>query len=156
MGHTGPIEAEYTTKRLTDEQVGRRTTVSELCLGGIIKHVTSTEHRWAEFIDLGPSAFPPFSPSTAESQADTFRLLEGDTLAALLDRYAAVARRTDDLVACLPSLNASHPLPEAPWFPPGVSWSARRVVLHLIAETAQHAGHADVIREALDGKKTMA
>jgi hypothetical protein len=31
----------------------------------------------------------------------------------------------------------------------------RQVLLHLIAETAQHAGHADIIREALDGQKTM-
>ena len=43
----------------------------------------------------------------------------------------------------------------APWFPPGARWSARRVLLHIIAETAQHAGHADIIRESLDGAKTM-
>ena len=55
----------------------------------------------------------------------------------------------------LPDLNLSHPLPEAPWFEPGASWSARRVLLHVIAETAQHAGHADIIRESLDGAKTM-
>jgi hypothetical protein len=34
-------------------------------------------------------------------------------------------------------------------------WSARRVLLHIIAETAQHAGHADIIRETLDRQKTM-
>jgi hypothetical protein len=34
-------------------------------------------------------------------------------------------------------------------------WSARRTLLHMIAETAQHAGHADIIREALDGSKSM-
>ena len=50
--------------------------------------------------------------------------------------YAEVARRTDELVASLPSLNAGHPLPKAPWFPPGESWSAPRVFLHIIAETA--------------------
>ena len=49
----------------------------------------------------------------------------------------------------------SQPLPEAPWYEPGASWSARRVLLHLIAETSQHAGHADIIREAIDGAKTM-
>jgi hypothetical protein len=55
----------------------------------------------------------------------------------------------------LPSLDDSHPLPEAPWFEPGARWSARRVILHILAETAQHAGHADIIRESLDGAKTM-
>jgi hypothetical protein len=52
-------------------------------------------------------------------------------------------------------LDLAHPLPEAPWFEPGASWSARRVLLHVIAETAQHAGHADIIRESLDGAKSM-
>ena len=55
----------------------------------------------------------------------------------------------------LQDLDVSHPLPTAPWFEPGASWSARRVLLHMIAETAQHAGHADIIRESLDGAKTM-
>jgi hypothetical protein len=66
-----------------------------------------------------------------------------------------IARRTDEIVATLPDLGLSHPLPEAPWFEKGASWSVRRVLLHVIAETAQHAGHADVIRETLDGSRTM-
>jgi hypothetical protein len=55
----------------------------------------------------------------------------------------------------LPSLDLAHLLPDAPWFPPGTRWTARRVLLHVIGETAQHAGHADIIRESLDGAKTM-
>jgi hypothetical protein len=43
----------------------------------------------------------------------------------------------------------------APWFPPDGVRSARRVFLHIIAETAQHAGHADILRESIDGQKTM-
>jgi hypothetical protein len=58
-------------------------------------------------------------------------------------------------VATLPDLDLSHPLPEAPWFPPGARRSARRVFLGLVAEIAQHAGHADIIREAIDGQKSM-
>jgi len=84
-----------------------------------------------------------------------FRMLDGETLAGLLDGYEEVARRTDELVATLPDLDSSHPLPEAPWFEPGARWSARRVLLHLIAEIAQHAGHADIIRESIDGAKSM-
>ena len=73
----------------------------------------------------------------------------------MLAGYEAVARRTDELVASLPDLDVSHPLPKAPWFPPGERWSARRVLLHIMAETAHHAGHADIIRESLDGAKSM-
>ena len=87
--------------------------------------------------------------------ADQFKLLPDETLDGVLAGYEKVARRTDDLVASLPDLNLSHPLPNAPWFPPGERRSARRVFLHIIAETAQHAGHADIIRESLDGAKSM-
>ncbi|MFJ4499371.1 DinB family protein [Streptomyces sp. NPDC088864] len=148
----------FTTRDLTDEQAGQRTTVSELCLGGLIKHVTSVERGWVGFIEKGPSAMPDFTELTEadyQKWADGFRMLPGETLAGVLDAYAEVAARTDALVASLPDLGVSHPLPKAPWFQADASWSARRVLMHIIAETAQHAGHADIIREALDGQKTM-
>ena len=148
----------FTTRGLTDELAGQRTTVSELCLGGLIKHVTSVEQGWVNFILDGPSAMSDFAEMTEDDfarRADEFRLLPGETLDGVLADYAEVARRTDALIASLPALDAGHPLPEAPWFPPGERWSARRVVLHIIAETAQHAGHADIIRESLDGAKSM-
>ena len=87
--------------------------------------------------------------------ADGHRLLPGETLADVLAGYEAVAARTDELVRTLPDLDVSFPLPEAPWFPPGAQRSVRRVFLHIAAETAQHAGHADILRESLDGQKTM-
>ncbi|MFJ4693287.1 DinB family protein [Streptomyces sp. NPDC088766] len=148
----------FTTNGLTDEQAGLRTTAGELCLGGLIKHVTSVERNWAAFIVDGPSAMGDFDDMTEEDfarRADEFRMLPGETLAGVLEEYAEVARRTDELVASLPDLDAAHPLPSAPWFEPGKHWSARRVLLHVIAETSQHAGHADIIRESLDGAKTM-
>ncbi|RKN11621.1 DinB family protein [Streptomyces radicis] len=148
----------FTTRDLTDEQAGRRTTASELCLGGLIKHVTSVERGWAAFIVEGPSAMGDFDAKTEEDwarRADEFRMLPGETLAEVLAAYAEVARATDELVASLPDLGAAHPLPKAPWFEADTRWSARRVLLHVIAETAQHAGHADIIRESLDGAKSM-
>jgi uncharacterized damage-inducible protein DinB len=148
----------HTTRDLTDEQASRRTTVSELTLGGLIKHVAATEAHWAGFIASGPSPADDFSAMTEEDfarRANDFRLLPGETLAGVLEQYAEVAARTDDLIRTLPDLNVSHPLPEAPWFPPGARWSARQALIHVVAETAQHAGHADIIREALDGAKTM-
>ena len=73
----------------------------------------------------------------------------------LLAEYEEIAARTDELVRTIPDLDVSHPLPSAPWFQPGARRSARRVFLHIIAETAQHAGHADILRESIDGQKTM-
>jgi hypothetical protein len=148
----------FTTRGLTDEQARQRTTVSELCLGGLIKHVSAVEQGWANFILEGTSAMKDFTAMTEDDyaqRADEFRLLPGETLAAVLDDYAEVAHRTDEMVASLPDLNAGYPLPKAPWFEPGTSWSVRQVLLHIVAETAQHAGHADIIRESLDGAKSM-
>ncbi|KUL54004.1 MULTISPECIES: DinB family protein [unclassified Streptomyces] len=147
-----------TVRDLTDEQAGLRTTASELCLGGIIKHVTSVERAWTAFIRDGLSALPSFTEMTDEDwaqRAEEFRMQPGETLAGVLDAYEAVAARTDEVVSGLPHLDVSHPLPEAPWWEPGGSWTARRTLLHIIGETAQHAGHADIIRESLDGARTM-
>jgi uncharacterized damage-inducible protein DinB len=146
----------FTTKDLTDEQAAARTTVSELCLGGLIKHVSEVERNWAKFIVDGPHAPTDWQDeAVVQEYLNGFRMLPGETLAGLLADYEATARATDDLVASLPSLDAEQPLPEAPWYEKGAKWSARRVLLHIIAETSQHAGHADIIREAIDGAKTM-
>ncbi|WFE64857.1 DinB family protein [Micromonospora sp. WMMD714] len=139
-----------TVQGLTDEQAATRSTASELCLGGLIKHVTSVEHRWARFMAGGAEAME----SEPVDWVGMFRMSADETLTGLLAGYAATAARTDELIATL-DLDASHPLPVAPWFEPGASWSVRRTLLHVIAETAQHAGHADIIRESIDGAKTM-
>ncbi|WP_052229744.1 DinB family protein [Streptomyces sp. CT34] len=148
----------FTTRDLTDDQARQRTTASELCLGGLIKHVASVERNWVNFILEGPSAMGDFTAMTEADwarRADDFRLLPTETLAGVLADYEEVASRTDELVTTLPDLNAAQPLPKAPWFEAGAHWTARRVVMHIIAETAQHAGHADIIRESLDGAKSM-
>lgn len=148
----------HTLEGMTDEQAGLRSTASELCLGGIVKHVTAVERNWTGFIERGPSALGDFADMTEAdfaARADEFRMLPGDTVAGVLKAYEEQARATDALVAATPDLDAEQPLPEAPWFEPGGRWTARRALLHILAETTQHAGHADVIREAIDGAKTM-
>jgi uncharacterized damage-inducible protein DinB len=142
-----------TVAGLSDEQAAQHTTASALCLGGLIKHVTEVESSWVDFILQGPSAMA--GPDGATDWTSRFQMEPGETLAELVAHYEQVAQRTDDVLATLPDLDASHPLPDAPWFESGARWSARRVLLHILAETAQHAGHADIIRESLDGSKTM-
>ncbi|WP_067840061.1 DinB family protein [Nocardia lijiangensis] len=148
----------FTASGLTDEQAGLRTTASELCVGGLIKHVTLVEREWAQFIVEGPTAQPDFESMTEADIAEwssQFTMLPDETLADVLAEYEKVAAETDQLLRELPDLNVSHPLPKAPWFEPGARWSARRTLLHIATETAQHAGHADIIRESLDGAKSM-
>jgi hypothetical protein len=143
-----------TLRDLTDEQAAAHPTVSELCLGGLIKHVSLAERRWADFVVEGQTAMTQTPDSFAEHTA-SFQMRPGETVASILAEYEQVAARTDDLVRTLPDLDLSHPLPETPWWPPGTRWTARRVFLHIVAETAQHAGHADILRETIDGAKSM-
>ncbi len=145
----------FTARGLTDEQAAARPTASALCVGGLIKHVADVEERWADFIVRGPEAMSFGGAANPEYWTSRFSMMPGETLTGLLEHYEAVARGTDELVETLPDLDASHPLPEAPWFEKGARWSGRRVILHIIAETSQHAGHADIIRETIDGSKTM-
>lgn len=147
----------YTAQDLSDEQARRAPTASALCIGGLIKHVTQVEQGWARFIRTGEMVGASPQDMTPEFLAERereFRLLEDETLAEVLAAYDEVAAATDDLVRTV-DLDEAHPLPEAPWFEPGAAWSNRRTLAHVIAETAQHAGHADIIRETIDGQKTM-
>jgi uncharacterized damage-inducible protein DinB len=152
-----------TVSGLTDEQARARPTVSELTLGGLVKHVSTTEQGWARFIANGPDRGADIDwgavdwsnpPEAVLAYQDGFRMSDDETLAELLERYAGVAAATDALVREV-DLDASQPLPDQPWFEPGSRWTARRVFLHIAVETSQHAGHADIIRESIDGQKTM-
>lgn len=139
----------FTTRDLTDDEARLTPTVSELHIGGLIKHVTATERGWIAFMTGG---------DMAEASGDWWEghhMLAGETLQGLLDDYADCAEETRAAVLALPGLDDARPLPEAPWFEPGTTWTARRVLLHILAETAQHAGHADIIRETIDGRRTM-
>ena len=143
-----------TVRGLSEEQVRLRPTASVLSLGGVIKHVTLAERNWSRFITEGASAMGGADATSVAHHATTFEMTDDETIALLRERYEQTARTTDELIMILPSLDIMNPLPDAPWFEQG-AWSARRVLLHIIAETAQHAGHADVIRETIDGAKTM-
>jgi hypothetical protein len=78
---------------------------------------------------------------------------EDETLADVLARYDEVAARTEEVIAGITDLGQRVPVPKkVPWFPKDVdAWSVRWVLLHLIEETARHAGHADIVREHIDG-----
>jgi len=148
-----------TAEGLTDEQARLTPTVSALSVGGLIKHVADVESSWAGFMQGDFSAWPEVDwsnpdPALFESYSNGFVLLPDETLAGVLADYERIAAITDGLVASL-DLDTAYPLPKAPWFPPDGTRSVRRVITHIVAETAQHAGHADIIRETIDGHKTM-
>jgi hypothetical protein len=131
---------------LTDDQARLPPTVSALCIGGLIRHVTMVERNWVGMIlqeERGSN----------EAYEDAFRFGPNDTLAEVLADYDACAKETEAAIASVDDLGQAVPVPKGvPWYPDDVdAWSVRWVLLHLIQETARHAGHADIIREAIDG-----
>ena len=164
-----------TADALTEEQARTRSSVSQLTIASLLKHVADTEEQWLRFTVAGASAFEgtgvyesdiDWDAVTAEAdenggdwadsewEDDRFLLSDEETLPWLRERVAHVAAATEEVLATA-DLDARHPLPSAPWFEQGVSWSVRRVALHVLAEISQHAGHADIIREGIDGQRTM-
>ncbi|BDH15944.1 DinB family protein [Streptomyces hygroscopicus] len=137
---------------LTDAQAAQRPSVSELSLAGLVKHVAETEQTWVETAQERPHSIE----RNAENWHLSFALGDGESLAEVLAFWDKVARRTEDFIRSVPSLNDTFPLPEAPWYPPQARQSMRWLVLHLIEETARHAGHADILRESLDGRTAFA
>ncbi|WP_328606664.1 DinB family protein [Amycolatopsis sp. NBC_00345] len=139
---------------LSDEQARAVPSASELSVGGLVKHVANTESGWIDLVlQLPPK---PFEAGMAD-YFENYRLGESETLESVLDRYDRIAARTEEVVAGIPDLGRPVPVPKGvPWYPKDVdAWSVRWVLLHLIEETARHAGHADIIRESLDGATAM-
>ncbi|MCU1344302.1 MAG: hypothetical protein JWL70_568 [Acidimicrobiia bacterium] len=137
---------------LTDEQA-RITLPGGLSVGGLIKHLASGEESWMDIVLQRTS--PP-SEATGSEETDYtagFRLEAHESLATVLERYERAAANTDAVIAAIDDLGLAVPVPQGvPWFPADIeAWSVRWVLLHLIEETARHAGHADIVRESIDG-----
>jgi uncharacterized damage-inducible protein DinB len=141
----------YAVHGLTEEEAWSTPTKSALSLAGLLKHVAHMERGWVVETALQRKPLDSLEDAEAAYHND-FARVEGDTVAGLLAEYEAVAKETEELLRDV-DLNQPVPVPPAPWFPKDVAnWSIRWVLLHLIEETARHAGHADIIREHIDGK----
>jgi uncharacterized damage-inducible protein DinB len=130
---------------LTEEQLRLAPSASSLSVGGLLKHIAVCESGWVDTMLQREHHHSP------EDYGKDFVLTPDDTLASLIAEYDRVAAETEAAVADL-DLGAPVPVPDEPWFPEGLkAWSVRWVLLHLIEETARHAGHADIVRESIDG-----
>ncbi|WP_137988608.1 DinB family protein [Streptomyces vilmorinianum] len=136
---------------LTEAQAASRPSASALSLSGLIKHVAEVELNWLRLAQQRPNE----KQRSKETWDEAFRLLDGETVPRMLDFWDGVAKETEEFVRSLPSLDDTFPLPPAPWFPKDGRVSMRWMLLHLVQEMGRHAGHADIIRESLDGKDSF-
>ncbi|MGW9040131.1 mycothiol transferase, partial [Streptomyces sp. NPDC055721] len=89
---------------------------------------------------------------TEDTWSEGFKLVGDETIPEIMEFWSGVAKETEEFARSVPSLDDTFPLPEAPWFPKDGRVSVRWMLMHLVQEAGRHAGHADVIRESLDGK----
>jgi hypothetical protein len=138
---------------LTDEEARRTPTRSALSIGGIVKHLTMTWLVWQrrEAQNRGDRGWELTEADYAAFYG-SFALTEDETLEQVLAAYDAA---TDALLAAVETSDPAAEVLEAPapWFgqhePARVT--RRCIALHMVEEFARHAGHADIIREQVDG-----
>lgn len=139
---------------ITAEQASRAASApSTLSLGGLVKHVTMMQEGWRAMAVAAPGPLPePQDPeAVAAAYAEQFAFGPDDDLRALLAAYDEGCARVLEAIRTL-DLDTAVPVPDAPWYPKDVThWSVRWIWFHLIEELARHAGHADLVREAIDG-----
>jgi uncharacterized damage-inducible protein DinB len=129
---------------LDDEQLRRPMVPSGVCLLGLVKHLTQVEHSWFSRV-IGRSG-EPFLYSTREDPGADFRIEEGETTEAVVAGYLRACARSREIYAATESLDEIRPHHRLP-----IEMDVRTIMIHMIEETARHNGHADIIRELIDG-----
>jgi uncharacterized damage-inducible protein DinB len=132
---------------LSDKDARRAATVSSLSLLSLLKHSAVWERRWFQIIFAGRS-FPDEWPAVDEAADATFALSDEDTVESVLADYR-------EQIAVSQEITASADLDVRCARTELVDQNLRWVAMHLIQETARHTGHADVIREAIDGSRGL-
>ncbi|MET8123059.1 DinB family protein [Micromonospora sp. NPDC005189] len=128
---------------LSDADAGRRLVPSATTLAGLVKHLTLVERNWFPTL-LAPEPGDVYLNSP-EDAAASFTLDEQDTVAGLAEAYERACVRSRAVAA---SFDLDHVVPH----PQLGEVSLRWILVHLIEETARHAGHADILRELTDGE----
>ncbi len=136
---------EFKLEGLEDEQV-RRPSVppSTMTLLGLVKHLTAVERHWFQYVFLGDDVPPSWNREDPDAD---WRIEPHETTAGILDAYRAQAEissgiaREHDLDEPQRRTLHHHDVVRLRW-----------ILTHMIEETGRHAGHADLLREAIDGR----
>ncbi|MFT4215753.1 MAG: DUF664 domain-containing protein [Micropruina sp.] len=147
-------QVRSTVHGLTDEQWHQRSTVSEFTLAALVAHVGEVAEQYGVGIEAAVGGPADYSEGITEGEGGPVTGRSGEDLLAEFDRrvagFSTLLERVESGVIPLDGL---VPVPAAAWFPKDLThWEVRWVLLHVATEVARHAGHADIIRESIDGK----
>lgn len=133
---------------LDAEQMNTRLEPSTLTIGGIMHHLVGVEEWWFNEVLANNERAEPFASASWDDDRDwdfhVAATLDPDTIR---DRYRQAIDRSNRLVADVDSLDFTTVKQRD-----GEPFSLRWILIHMIEETARHAGHGDLIRESIDGK----
>jgi uncharacterized damage-inducible protein DinB len=137
--HRGVVIAK--TAQLSPEDAGRRHVPSQTTLAGLLRHLAVTEREWFQQTVAGAAPVPGERPDDPDTSWD---VEQDEDLARLVQAYEDECARSRAVVA-------AHELDDVVVHPQLGEVSVRWVLVHMIEETARHAGHADILRELTDG-----
>ena len=135
---------------LTDEQLAQTHGPSDLTLGGMLKHLAGVEDYWFTYCLAGKDVIEPWKSADWESDDDWDWHSAADDTHAELDGLlvTAIARSDAELDAALERGDLNQLLTRKR--ERGTA-TLRWLLIHMVAEYSRHAGHADLIRESIDG-----
>ena len=134
---------------LTDEELRRTTAASDLTLAGLLKHLALVEDHWFRVILLGDDKARWWRDVDFKADPDwDFTSALGDSGAHLIALYSDACETSRKAVESVESLDGLSALK---YRRTGKALSLRWILVHMIEETARHNGHADLLREAIDG-----
>lgn len=133
---------------LTRAQLAQPLPSSPLTLAGLLNHLAKVEDNWfrVRFAGLPAAGWRAGVDSSADPDWDfhTAAALEPESLR---DRYRAACAASREIVEQVQDLDQLSALPRRDGGPVTLRW----ILIHMVEETARHAGHADLLREAIDG-----
>ncbi len=129
---------------LDREQLTRRLVPTRTTLLSVLKHLVDVERWWFVIVFSG-EPLDPNVPAGEDEDAE-FLITDDDTAEGLVAAYRGAYARSNDIVRAAGSLDETGPGPKR------ADRSLRWILVHMIEETARHAGHMDILRELIDGR----
>jgi uncharacterized damage-inducible protein DinB len=138
---------------LTHEQLARPLTPSDLTLGGLMKHLALVESQWFDRVFRDLPLAPPFDTADWDADPDwEFDTARGDSPAELRALFDEAVRRSDEVVDEALTRGGLEQESARKSRHQDSTFTLRWILVHLIEEYARHNGHADLIRQAIDGR----
>lgn len=134
------IEAKVTG--LSESDLRARLVPSETSLGGLLAHLVTVEQHWFGMVLGGRDHTMPFGPEDPDGD---WRVAEDDSVELLLSRYRVACVASDDVISSLQLDSFGAQLTG--------DYTLRWAMVHVTMDTTRHAGHADLLRELLDGER---